>query len=57
MEEEMTQGDPTAIAIYALGITLVLAWQVKNSKENTNILPSRHVTFADDSKGTGTPKT
>lgn len=53
----MTQGDPTAIAIYALGITLVLAWQVKNSKENTNILPSRHVTFADDSKGTGTPKT
>ena len=53
-EEGTTQGDPTAMAIYTLGITPLIAWLSKKSKENTNSPPINQVAFADDLNGIGT---
>ena len=35
-EEGATQGDPTTMAIYALGITALLAWLNKKSNEGNS---------------------
>ena len=42
------------MAIYALGITPLIAWLSKKSKENTNSPPKNQVAFADDLNGIGT---
>ena len=42
------------MAIYALGITPLIAWLSKKSKENTNSPPTNQVAFADDLNGIGT---
>ena len=55
-EEGTTQGDPTAMAIYALGMTPFLAWLNKKSNES-DIFPSpKQVAFADDLNGIGSIK-
>ena len=46
--EGTTQGDPAATAIYALGITPLLAWLSNLSKQKSEKFPSRQVAFADD---------
>ena len=48
------QGDPTAIAIYAFGITLLLAWLSKKSNQVNSASASKQVTLADDLNGLGT---
>ena len=53
-EEETTQGDPTEMAIYALGITPLLAWLSKKSSEGNSASASKQVAFADDLNGIGT---
>ena len=47
--ERMTQGDPATMAIYALGVTLLLTWLGNSSKEKF----PRQVAFADDLNGVG----
>ena len=46
--EGTTQGDPAAMAIYALGITPLLAWLSDLSKGKTEKFPSKQVAFSDD---------
>ena len=43
----MTQRDPTAMAIYTLGITPLLIWLSRLSKEKTEKFLSRQVAFVD----------
>ena len=52
-EEGRTQGDPTAMAIYTLGIRPLLAWLSKKSNEGNSASASKHVAFANDLNGTG----
>ena len=51
--EGTRKGDPEAIAIYALGITQLLAWLTNLSKEITETFSSRQLAFADDLNGVG----
>ena len=52
-EEGATQGDPTAMAIYSLGITSLLSWIRKKSNEGSRASASKQVAFADDLNGIG----
>ena len=47
-KDGITQGDLTAMAIYALAITPVLAWPSKKSNEGNSAPASKHVAFVDD---------
>ena len=51
--EGTTQGDPAAMAIYALGITPLLAWLSNVSKEKVEMFPSKQVAVKDDLTGVG----
>ena len=48
------KGDPTAMAIHALGITPLLAWLSKKSNEGNSASASKEVAFADDLNVIGT---
>ena len=50
-EEGTTQGDPTTLAIYALGIMPLFARPGKKSSEGNNASASQQVAFADDLNG------
>ena len=52
-EEGTIQGDLTAIAIYALGITTLLEWLSKKSNEDNSVSASKQVAFVDDLISTG----
>ena len=54
LEEGITQGNPTATATYALGITPFLTWLSKKSNEGNSASGSKNVAFADDLNGIGT---
>ena len=51
-----TLGDPTAMVLYALGITPLLSWLSNLSKGKTEMFPSRQVAFSDDFNGVGSYK-
>ena len=53
-KEGTTQGDLTAMAIYALAKTPVLAWPSKKSNEGNSASASKYVAFVDDLNGIGT---
>ena len=53
-EEGTTEGDPTAMAIYTLGITPLLAWLSKKSNEGNRASASKQVAFGDDLNRIGT---
>ena len=51
LEEGATQGDPTTLAIYALGITPLFASLGKKPSQGNNASASQQVAFADDLNG------
>ena len=53
-EQRTKQGGPTAMTIYALGITPLLAWLSKKPNEGNSASASKQVTFADNLNGIGT---
>ena len=53
-EEGTTQGDSTAMPIYALGITLLLARLSKNPNEGKSTSTSKQIAFFDDLNSIGT---
>ena len=52
-EQGTTQGAPTAMAIYTLGITPLLAWLSKKSNEGNSASTSKQVVFGNDLNGNG----